>query len=475
MPSQCNRRTFLKSLGAAALVLPVCGNAFALEPAAKKRPNVLFLFADDQRFSTLHALNNPDIQTPNLDRLARNGVAFTHAHIMGSMSGAVCMPSRAMLMSGRTLFHLEKDGQTIPPEHEILPETFRKAGYTTFGTGKWHNSPAAYARGFTHGGNIFFGGMWNHLEVPVFDFDPEGKYPKEKRHIGGKFSSELFSDTAIEFIETCPNDTPFFLYVAYMAPHDPRMAPKEYADLYPPEKVALPPNFLPEHPFDNGELHIRDEELAKFPRTPEIVREHLAAYYAMITHLDAHIGRVLDALEASGRADDTIVVFAADNGLAVGQHGLLGKQNLYDHSARVPLIIGGPGLPKGETRDGLCYLLDVYPSLCELAGLDIPASVDGKSLAPMLRDPKAAGRESVHLAYRDFQRGVRQGDYKLIEYAVNGQRTTQLFNIEADPWELTNLANDPAHAETVTRLRTELRRWRNEFGDPSPFWDTVPG
>jgi arylsulfatase A-like enzyme len=244
------------------------------------------------------------------------------------------------------------------------------------------------------------------------------------------------------------------------------MAPAPYAAMYSPARIRLPGNFLPQHPFDNGELKGRDEQLAPWPRTPRVVREHIAAYYAMITHLDAQIGRVLEALEASPYARNTIVVFAADNGLAVGQHGLLGKQNLYDHSVRVPLVIGGPGLPQGRRADTLCYLLDVHPTLCDLTGVPVPATVEGHSLLPALRNPQARVRDSLFLAYRHFQRGVRTDRWKLIKYNVAGKQTTQLFDLERDPWETANLADDPAQAARVRELTVLLRDWMKRTEDP---------
>ena len=459
--------------------------------AANKRPNILFFFTDDQRFDTIAALGNEHIITPNLDSLVRDGVTFTSAYIMGGSCPAVCMPSRAMLMSGRTLFHLEGRGEHIPDEHVLLPEAMQKAGYATFGTGKWHNGTRAYARAFSAGAEIFFGGMDDHWQVPACDFDSTGKYPKEKEHrarlklgaeetivkcrfdhvLKGKHSSELFSDAAIRFLRDYTEDTPFFMYVSYMAPHDPRTMPQEYLDMYDPESIPLPPNFLPEHPFDNGELWIRDEKLAAWPRTPKEIRKHITDYYAMITHLDAQIGRVLAALLDTGRADNTIIVFAGDNGLAVGRHGLMGKQNMYEHSVHVPLIMSGPGIPKGEKRDAYSYLLDIYPTLCDLTGVSIPDSVEGKSLVPAMRDSRQRIRDSLLFAYRDMQRSVRVGRYKLIEYAVSGKRTTQLFDLQADPWEVNNLGRDAACAGHVERLRRQLQRWKDEWDDPGEnFW-----
>jgi arylsulfatase A-like enzyme len=260
-----------------------------------------------------------------------------------------------------------------------------------------------------------------------------------------------------------------------MAPHDPRTMPHRFLDMYDPQQIDLPPNYLPEHPFDNGEMVVRDEKLAPWPRTPDEIRRHNAEYYAMISHLDHQIGRVLKALEATGRAENTIIVLAGDNGLAIGRHGLMGKQNMYDHSLHVPLIMSGPGIPQNQQSDTFCYLLDIYPTLCDLLGIPTPATVEGRSLLPALRDPGAAVRETLSFAYRGVQRAVQDDRYKLIEYVVEGQRTTQLFDLHADPWETNNLADDPRHAETLSRLRAELARHRDQLDDHQPdqgalFW-----
>jgi len=460
-----NRRDFLKTvgLGTAGLALPGC---FSAKRKPVKRPNILFLFTDDQRFDTIRALGNPEIRTPNLDRLVARGLSFTRAHIMGGTSGAVCMPSRAMLLTGRTLFHLHRRGAAVPGDHTLLPEVFRAAGYRTFGTGKWHNGARAYARCFTHGGNIMFGGMSDHLSVPVHDFDPTGAYPRGSRVTGDGFSSELFTDAAISFLEKDAGENPFFMYVSYTAPHDPRMAPEEYAAMYPPRSVSVPGNFLPEHPFDNGEMKIRDEKLSPWPRTPALIRDHLAAYYAMITHTDAQIGRLLDALERSGRAGETIIVFTSDNGLAVGSHGLLGKQNLYDHSVRVPLILCGPGVAEGRQTRGLCTLNDLFPTLCGLAGLPVPSGVEGKDLAPIMADSRASVHDSVFFAYKRLQRGLRTADdWKLICYNVRGKNPVQLFNLKEDPLEMNNLAREAAHAARLQELTALLARRMVDLDD----------
>ncbi len=453
------------------------------------RPNIVFFFTDDQRFDTIRALGNEAIQTPNLDRLAARGVAFTHAHIPCGTCGAVCMPSRAMLNTGRTLFHIEGSGQSIPASHTTIGEALRGAGYRTFGTGKWHNGGASYHRSFSDGDDIFFGGMADHWNVPAFHYDPTGKYqgalpyienPMAERKVKyrhadhitcGKHSSEMVADAALAFLATCDGATPFYAYLAFLAPHDPRSMPKRYLDLYKPEDIRLPPNFMGGHPFDTGALHIRDELLAGFPRTPEETRVHLAEYYAMITHVDDQIGRVVAAVEEKGMLDNTIFVFAGDNGLALGQHGLFGKQNCYEHSVRVPLIFAGPGIPKGERRTAYAYLFDIFSTLCELVGVERPASVEGTSLVPAFADPAWGPRDILYFAYTDTQRAVKDRRFKLVEHVVGGKRTmTQLFDLLDDPWELTNLATDPAYAGKLAELRADLFRLRDEWDDRASEW-----
>ena len=445
-------------------------------------PNFLFLIADDHRHDAIGSLGNPAVHTPTLDALAVGGTALTSTYIMGSTSNAVCMPSRAMLMTGRSLFRVfapnPQDVSPYPMDPGIptFPQLLRGAGYRTYGVGKWHNEPELFARSFDGGGSIFFGGMSDHDAVPLHDYDPNGVYPPEAMTVGDGFSTEIFVDTAIGLLHEHPADQPFCMYTAFTSPHDPRTPPAEFAEMYPPEEIELPPNFARLHPFDNGHLHGRDESLAAHPRDPGEVRQHLADYYGMISHLDAQIGRLLDALAASGHAEDTIVVYAADHGLAVGQHGLLGKQNVYDHSLRVPLIFRGPGIPAGQRREGLCYLHDVFPTILDLAGLEIPSGCEGASLAPALTGRDAEMRDCVFGAFQrsqslgsddSTQRMVRRGNLKLIETRLAGRTYRQLFDLADDPLETRNLAGEPAHAAELADMRRVLHRERMGAGDPA--------
>jgi arylsulfatase A-like enzyme len=450
-------------------------------------PNVLFLLTDDQRFDTIRRLGAPHMHTPTMDWLSQRGVGFDSAYIMGGTCQAVCMPSRAMLNTGRTMFHIQGDGEDVPADHVLMGEHFGAQGYRTFVTGKWHNGPAALARAFSCGDEIFFGGMDDHWNVPACHYAPAGQYPVPRPHrwdpgtgkvlqtpqqydhvTEGKHSTELFADAAVDFVRGYRDPAPFFMYVAFMAPHDPRTMPQQYRNLYDADAVRLPDSFMGEHPFDNGEMEVRDELLAARPRQPAEIRRHLADYYSMISHLDAAIGRIIDALKARNVLENTIIVLTGDNGLAIGRHGLMGKQSLYDHSVHVPLVMAGPGVPVDERRTQPCYLIDLFPTLCDLTGLPIPATVEGRSLVAALRSPRAVHRESLHFAYRHLHRGVMKDRLKLIECCVAGERHTQLFDLAVDPWELTNLADKPAHRAELAAMRRELAQWRTRYDDPQP-------
>jgi len=441
------------------------------ETYAQKRMNVVFILSDDQRYNTIHLLGNKNISTPNLDRLVRMGTAFTRAHIMGGRQGAICMPSRVMLLTGTYANHLKDDGAIIPAATPTFPEVLRANGYNTFQSGKWHSDKASYNRSFSTGDNIFFGGM-NFLEAggqtnpQMFHYDSSGKYPDSAKWQGNHFSSEYYAEAAIKFInEQKGNEKPFMCYVAFTSPHDPRTAPEHFRRMYSDGSMPLPPSFMPQHPFDNGELNVRDELLVSKPLQPDSIRKEQADYYAMITEMDSHVGKILDALQANGMLENTLIIFAGDNGLAVGDHGLLGKQNLYDYSVRVPLIIAGPDLPKNKRSDALCYLSDICPTVLEYTGIPVSASVTAKSLLPVIKND-APLRDDVYFLYRDFQRGVRTTDnWKLILYNVNGVHTTQLFNLNTDPAEMHNLAKDEKYTNKLQQLTMLLIKDMKAYGD----------
>lgn len=414
------------------------------------RPNVLLIVADDQRWDTVRALGNGEIQTPNLDALVQRGFHFTNAYCMGSMTPAVCLPSRAMLITGRSLWHIPDNprAKEAPPGVPLLPKAMSAAGYVTFHCGKIGNS-CTFANA-------------------AFDTNIETKGRTAD-------SATEMGQEAVDFIARHDLARPLFMYLAPQVPHDPRLAPEKFVRMYDPSRLTLSKNFMPQHPFDNGELQIRDELLAPHPRMPDVMRQHLAEYYATITHFDDEIGRVLAALAQRGMADNTIVIFTSDQGLAVGgRHGLMGKQNLYEHF-KSPLVVAGPGIPPGKS-EALVYLFDLFPTICDLAGAATPAAVEGKSLVGVMRSKQSRVRDSLFCAYRACQRMVRDERWKLTAYDASGVLNTQLFDLAADPDELRNLADDPRHAAERRRLTALMEKSRREYGDPVEFkMSALPG
>ncbi|MGH9630137.1 MAG: sulfatase-like hydrolase/transferase [Bryobacteraceae bacterium] len=436
------RRSFLVSAaGAAAL-------------ANQRQPNVLFLFSDDQRADTIAALGNRYIRTPNLDGLVRSGVSFTNCFV----SNPICTPSRATVQTGCNDFHtgVRWFGEKVRPGLPFWAQTMKDAGYQTFYSGKWHNEGSPKDFGFDIEDRVFPKGMGSH-EMTLRD--------RNGREVSG-YSSELFADAAVEYLASKPK-APFFAQISFTAPHDPRTPPEKYTRIYDPREIPLPKNFLPEHPFDNGELDIRDEKLLPRPRTEEAVRKELANYYAMITHLDEQIGRILNMLNEAGQSANTIVIFSADHGLAIGSHGLLGKMSMYDHSLRPPLIIRAPGTGKPGTRTAaLCYLHDLFPTAADLAGASLPRDKDqpdGLSLKPLLDGSGRRLRDAVFSSYRDVQRMARTDRWKLIWYPKIEK--TQLFDMAGDPYELHDVYDRPEHARLIGRLRGMLRNYQQISGD----------
>ena len=445
-----------------AAVLAFCTLATAL--LAAEKPNILFLFADDQRADTIGALGNPVIRTPALDRLVRSGLSFNRAYMQGGLNAATCVPSRAMLLSGRSLFRI--DEKLL--RDETWPAAFGRAGYTTFISGKWHNSGPAIARSFQTARSLFVGGMTDPMKAKLSDM-VDGKLTPPQ--IAPKHACEVFADEAIRFLKEHQRG-PFLCYVPFDAPHDPHVVPDDFPVRYTPEAMPLPPAFLPQHPWDNGEMTIRDEQLLPWPRTADGVKAFNAEYYRYISYLDAQIGRVLDALAASPFATNTIIVFAADSGVARGSHGLIGKQSVYEHSVRVPLILAGPGIAAGRRTDALCYLFDVLPTLGKLCGVEGPKSSEGLEFTGTLRDPARAARGELLFGYKNVQRAVTDGRWKLIRYPQVDR--TQLFDLRNDPEETLDLAAKPEQAARVKQLTTLMEAQQRHFGDTAPLTVAKP-
>jgi choline-sulfatase len=438
------------------------------------RPNILFIFADDQSYETIAAHGFDEVQTPNLDRLARGGTSFSHAYNMGSWSGAVCIASRMMLNSGRTVWRAER----VHPQAELerrrgrwWGEAMKAAGYKTYMTGKWH-LPADPYRSFDVVRDVRPG---MPKDTPSSYRRPpdagEDEWSPSDASLGGYWEggthwSEVVGNHGVDFLALAAvEDRPFFMYLAFNSPHDPRQSPAEYVDRYPVGSIRLPESFLPDYPFADAigcGPGLRDENLAPFPRSPDAVRTHRQEYFAIITHMDHQIGRILDALAASGKAENTWVFFTADHGLAVGNHGLMGKQNQYDHSVRVPFIVMGPGVKKGHTITEPIYLQDVMPTTLQLAGAGRPDHIEFQDLLPVL-DGGPSGYDAIYGSYLDLQRSVRTRSHKLIVYPKAG--VVRLYDLENDPQELHDLAGEPSSPAVIDALFAKLLELQDRYGD----------
>ncbi len=433
------------------------------------RPNILFLFADDQRPDSVAAFGNSSIQTPHLDQLVAAGTSFRRNYCMGSMSGAVCLPSRAMVHSGRSLHRVKSNLAGV----KTLGEVLGAAGYRTFGTGKWHNGSESFQRSFQEGEAVMLGGMSDHRAVPLYDLMTDGSGMGNKR-IGVGHSTDLFADAALGFLDrfgSSGREKPFFAFVAFSAPHDPRDPVDSWREHYTAHPPELPPNFLGQHPwnFDPPTLTIRDEVLTGWPRERDVVTDQLGEYYGLISHVDERMGDILGKLEELGVLENTLVLYSADHGLALGSHGLLGKQNLYEHSMGCPLVLKGPGIPVGRESQALTYLFDIFPTLCAAAGAPVPEGVEGRDLLPTAWREVDGVRESLLTVYKENQMAVTDGRWKLIRFPKID--VTLLFDLDGDPGETTNLADDPSHAETKGRMESLLREQLERYAHSAP-WTT---
>lgn len=409
--------------------LALCLSALLGNAHAADKPNICFFLADDLRPDCLGVLGHPIVKTPNIDKLVGDGFIFRNAYTLGSNASAVCIPSRQMILRGVSYF---RPGFRTDTEIPTIAETFRSAGYRSMRAGKPKNGDE------------------------VFDENPDGG------------NADGNADHLVQFVKNNAGKQPLFLYMAGHEPHDPQYATEAFYAMYKPADISVPVNFLPYHPFDNGAMMEPDEfRTLPVPRSKDDLQGKLARYYASTSYWDAEVGRVVEALKQAGQFDNTIFIVAGDNGLSLGEHGLLGKQNLYEFGGmHVPLIFAGPGIPKGETQ-AFAYLMDIYPTLCELTGTHIPKELEAKSLAPVLTGKSAKVRDHMFNSYKECQRSIRDERWKLIRYPLINK--TQLFDLQTDPHEMTDLADQPEHADRIKELMVVLQQHQKQFGDKTPL------
>lgn len=475
---------------AVSVILVISTSCAQKQSKEKKKPNFLFVLVDDQSPLDLKTYDpNSILETPNIDKLAKEGTVFDQARHMGSMKGAVCTPSRHMIMSGRTLWHLpssvkNKDNSADSLASQTIGAVFNRAGYKTMRTCKKGNSYKDANKQFTvvndatkRGGTEESGSAWHGKQVLDYLGDRELNEEKD----------------------------PFFIYFGFSHPHDTRNGTPELLEKYgsvnhkdtvnrPPSNVKQPQlqdNYLGAHPFHHGHPELRDEERVSGVwknRDEQTVRNELGREYACSENIDIQLGKVLDKLEAMGELDNTYIIYTSDHGMSIGRHGLMGKQNLYEHTWRVPFIVKGPGIDAGKRVKGNIYLLDVLPTLCDLAGIDTPETVEGESFTPVLKGEKDVVRDVMYGVYaggtKPGMRTVKKGDWKLIKYDVldGAVRETQLFNLAENPNEYlpehnkagemeTDLAENPKYADKLAEMEGLLLEQMIANDDPYRLWN----
>lgn len=468
--------------------------------AGAKQPNILFIIVDDQSPQDFKFYNpSSELDSPNIDRLAAEGMVLDGAYHMGAFVGAVCTPSRHMVMTGRTLWHLPigptaKEHCPAGIEQNTIPAVFNRAGYVTMRTCKTGNSYEAANKLFTvrhdagkRGGTDGTGSAW-HAEQVL-------NYLNER--------------------ESTKDGKPFFIYFGFSHPHDTRDGKPDLLAKYGatnhddpqtipaanPKQPKLPVNWLPAKPFPDGQPGLRDETTVSGVwerRDEHTIRNELGREFACSENIDIQIGRVLAKLRSMGELDNTYIFYTSDHGIAIGRHAFQGKQNLYEHTWRVPFVVKGPGIQPGSRAQGNIYLLDVLATVCDLTGVTAPESSEGISFRPVLEGKQATVRDVLYGVYcggtKPGMRSVRKGDWKLIQYDVldGTVRETQLFNLKENPSEFlkehhhpavtalsgispkpeqVNLADDPRYAEKLQEMQALLLAEMRRHHDPYRLWN----
>jgi len=462
-------------------MLVIVGCLFGVRPdelnAAEKQPNVLFIISDDLN-NSLGCYGHPLVKTPNIDKLAARGVTFQRSYCQYPL----CGPSRNSLLTGLypnstgILQNSQIFRQTIPSQLS-MPQAFRQQGYFAGRIGKLyhynvpksvgtngHDDPGSWELELNPAGcdrlleegDIFslrpgnFGGTLSWYASPRGDLE----------HTDGMLAKD-----AEWVLERCAKerDRPFFLAVGFYRPHTPYVAPKSYFTGYPEKEMPLVQGWEQDQqdiPKPGLGSHKREHDKL----TDELRQQAIQAYFASITFMDAQVGRVLDALDRLELADDTIVVFTSDHGYHLGEHGLWQKQSLFEESSRVPLIIAAPGQCKaGSVAETPVGLVDVFPTLAELCGVDPPKNLQGQSLTKIMQDPSLPGRGWALTEVtrgggekRLFGYSLRTPRYRYTEWG-GGEAGRELYDHDKDPKEITNLADDPAQKEVVTKLSVMLK------------------
>jgi iduronate 2-sulfatase len=463
-------------------VMAFCLLCVPLVPIAAElpqQPNVLFIISDDLNTS-LSGFGHPQCQTPELDKLATQGVRFENMHCQYP----VCGSSRMAIMSGLYPYTNGALGnsrtQRYPDDMVTMSQLFRENGYYAGRISKIYHmgipneiiagtSGHDIARSWDEAVNIQ--GPEHQTPGVATNWSPLNNSSQtflgvEAEGDDAIHADSMAADRAIEFLEV-NKDRPFFLAVGFVRPHVPLVAPVQYFDRYDRDRMEAP--WFPENDLDDVPEIIREYKSndSTYGVTPELHKGLLEAYYASVSFMDAQAGRVLDALEEQGLRENTIVVFSADHGYLLGHHDKYQKQHLFEESTRVPFILSVPWLDEehGGVTNEITELIDLYPTLADLAGLETPDYLQGTSLKPLIVDTASSGWDK-DLAFTISQSGgesIRTKDWRFTQWDF-GNAGCELYDLNDDPGEFTNLAADPRYAEVLQQLKERLLKKRDEAG-----------
>ncbi len=449
-------KPILQFTGITNLLLLISVGGYCTIPAEKEKtgpkPNIVYLFSDEHRYQSMSFTETPAVKTPNMDRLAREGVSFTNA----ISNNPVCTPHRAMLLSGQWCYStgmVENNG-TLAVWDQTLGHIFKEAGYTTGYTGKWHAGRYPQLAGFDW--HMHWDGTNNHWNSTWSDLHGTGE-----TYRCSIYNATKMTDQALEFIGSNANSSsPFFLMVSWNPPH------AEFKDP-PADKKALYPS------PDELPWRANAEEKSK-----DKWWEDYQGYHAHITAIDDEVGRVMQKLKQLGIDGNTIVVYSSDHGSMMNSHGKGNKRYPYEESIRVPFLVRHSGsIPSGQVKNELFGTIDIFPTLCGLAGIDVPHFCHGQDFSPNIHSKKGPDPESqfiMHIGragvegdinkyHTPFYRGVRSKRYT---YTVNANGPWQLFDNKLDPWQEKNLIEDAAYSDERKQLQTELDYWIENAENP---------
>jgi arylsulfatase A-like enzyme len=467
---------------------------FASLPAESKatRPNVLFIAVDDLNDWVGPLKGHPQVKTPNMDRLAAMGTTFMNAHCQS----VLCNPSRTSVLTGMRptttgVYGLSPFFRNVESLSKIttLPEHFRNNGYRTFATGKIFHANYALKAG---------GPDWDEVGPDAWG----GPFPKEKLvntpdknravdwgtfpHRDEDKGDYKVAGWAVEQLEKMPNDKPFFLATGFFLPHVPCYVTQKWMDMYPLDSVQLPEvrdGDRDDTPMSSWWLHWKlPEPRLEFLKKDDQWKNLVRSYLASVSFMDSQLGRVLDALEKSGHADHTLIVLWSDHGWHLGEKGITGKNTLWERSTRVPLILAGPGISKNAQCLEAVELLDVFPTLCDLASLAPTQGLEGHSLMPQLKDAKTSRPWPAISNHNPGNNSVRDEHWRYIRY-VDGAE--ELYQQDKDPNEFDNLTGDPKFSSEMARLKKWIPQYQAPhvpqsaariliYKDGRPFWEGKP-